>query len=162
MKRMLAIWVVLALISIPVMAEDLKKMSLDDVSLATPKIQNDSVVKTEGKSSIKITTKWPTTVYLGEVAGLNIENAKLIYKADVKSDLEGVAYLEMWAHVGSGQYFSKGLNDPIKGKSDWKSIRAPFIFKKGQKPDKITLNLVINGKGTVWIDNIVLSKEPLK
>jgi hypothetical protein len=144
------------------MAEDLKKMSLDDASLASPKIQNDQVVKTEGKASIKITTKWPTTVYIGEVAGLNIENAKLIYKADVKSDLGGVAYLEMWAHVGGGQYFSKGLSDPIKGKSDWKSIRTPFIFQKGQKPDKITLNLVINGKGTVWIDNIVLSKEPLK
>lgn len=116
----------------------------------------------QGKASIKITTKWPTTVYLGEVDRLNIENTKLIYKADVKSDLEGVAYLEMWAHVGGGQYFSKGLNDPIKGKSDWKSIQTPFIFQKGQKPDKITLNLVINGKGIVWIDSIVLSKEPLK
>ena len=162
MKNILAILVVLAFVTTPVMAEDLKKMSLDDASLASPKIQNDQVVKTEGKASIKITTKWPTTVYLGEVAGLNIENAKLIYKADVKSDLEGVAYLEMWAHVGGGQYFSKGLNNPVKGKSNWKSIRTPFIFQKGQKPDKITLNLVVNGKGTVWIDNLVLSKEPLK
>jgi len=25
----------------------------------------------------------------------------------------------------------------------------------------VTLNLVINGKGTVWIDDIVLSKESL-
>jgi hypothetical protein len=36
------------------------------------------------------------------------------------------------------------------------------MFKKGQKPDKITLNLVINGNGTVWIDDVVLSGEPLK
>jgi len=162
MKRTLTILFVLALISTPVIAEDLKKLSLDDASIASPRIQNDPVVKTEGKGSVKITTEWPTTVNLGEVAGLNIENTRLIYKADVKSDLEGVAFLEMWAHVGGGQYFSKGMNDPIKGKSDWKSIQTPFIFQKGQKPDKITLNLVINGKGTVWIDNIVLSKEPLK
>ena len=72
------------------------------------------------------------------------------------------AILEMWVHFGSGQYFSKGLNDPIKGKSDWKSIQTPFIFQKGQNPEKVTLNLVINGQGTVWIDDVVLSKAPLK
>jgi len=101
-------------------------------------------------------------VYLGEVAGLDIENTRLIYKADVKSDLEGVAFLEMWAHIGERQYFSKGINDPVKDKPDWKLIQPPFIFQMGQKPDKITFKIVINGKGTVWIDNIVLSKEPLK
>lgn len=67
----------------------------------------------------------------------------------------------MWAHVGGGQYFSRGMNDLITGNSDWKSIHTPFIFQKGQKPDKVVLNLVINGTGTVWIDDIVLSKAPL-
>lgn len=161
MKRTLAFLILLVLISTPIIAEDLKKISLDDASVASPKIQSDSTFKTEGKGSIKITTKWPTTVYLGEVTGLNIENTKLIYKADVKSDLEGVAFLEMWAHIGDSQYFSKGMNDPVEGKSDWKLIQTPFIFQKGQNPDKITLNIVINGKGKVWIDNVVLSKEPL-
>jgi hypothetical protein len=28
--------------------------------------------------------------------------------------------------------------------------------EKGQSPDKITLNIVIDGKGTVWVDDIVL------
>jgi hypothetical protein len=68
----------------------------------------------------------------------------------------------MWVQVGGGQYFSKGMNDPVKGKSDWKTIQTPFMFQKGQKPDKVTLNIVINGKGTVWVDDIVLSKEALK
>ena len=162
MKRILAILIVIAMISTPVIAENLKKLSIDDASLTSPEIQTDPTIKTEGKGSIKITTKWPTTVYIDEVSGLNIENAILLYKADVKSDLEGVAFLEMWAPLGGNQYFSKGMNDPVKGKSDWKLIKTPFIFQKGQKPDKITLNIVINGKGTVWIDNIVLSKEPLK
>jgi hypothetical protein len=119
-------------------------------------------VKAEGKGSIKITTQWPTTICLGEVASLNVENAKLVYKAKVKSDLEGTAFLEMWAHVGGGQYFSRGMDDAVRQKTDWKVIQTPFLFQKGQRPDKVTLNLVINGKGTVWIDDIVLSKEPLK
>ena len=161
MKRTLAFLILLVLISTPIIAEDLKRISLDDASSASLRIQNDQTFKTEGKGSVKITTKWPTTVYLGEVTGLNIENVKLIYKADVKSDLEGVAFLEMWAHIRGGQYFSKGMNDPVREKSDWKLIQTPFIFQMGQKPVKIKINIVINGKGTVWIDNIVLSKEPL-
>jgi len=162
MKRSLMIFTVLALVATPIHAADLKKLSLDDASAIGTTIQTDTQVKAEGKSSIKITTRWPTTICLGEVASPDVENAKLLYKAKVKSDLDGSAYLEIWAHVGGGQYFSKGMNDVVSQKTDWKVIQTPFLFQKGQRPDKVTLNLVINGKGTVWIDDIVLSKEPLK
>ena len=53
------------------------------------------------------------------------------------------------------------MNDFITGKSDWETIQTPFLFQKGQKPKKVTLNLVINGQGTVWIDDVVSSKEPM-
>jgi len=162
MKRCLMICAVLVLVASSTYAEDLKKLNLDDASAIGTTIQTDTQVKAEGKGSIKITTQWPTTICLGEVTGLNIEDAKLVYKAKVKSDLEGTAFLEMWAHVGGGQYFSRGLNDVVQQKTDWKVIQTPFVFQKGQKPDKMTLNVVINGKGTIWIDDIVLSKEPLK
>ena len=150
------------LVQCSVQAQELKKISLDDVSSLGLTVQADEEIKTEGKASIKITTAWPTTVCLGEVPALDVEEAQLIFKAKVKTDLEGSAFLEMWVQVGEGQYFSKGMNDPVTGKSDWKTIQTPFLFQKGQKPDKVTLNIVINGKGTVWIDDTVLSKEPLK
>lgn len=69
--------------------EELKKLCLDDASSIGTSIQTDTQVKTEGKGSIKITTQWPTTICLGKVTGLNVENAKLLYKAKVKSDLDG-------------------------------------------------------------------------
>ena len=162
MKHAILTLFVSLLICTPSWAGELKKLSLDDASSIGLKIQTDSVIKVEGKGSVKITTLWPTTVCLGEVTGLNIENATLIYTARVRSELEGAAFLEMWAHVGGGNYFSKGMNNPIRGKSDWKTIQTPFIFQKGQRPDKLTLNVIINGKGTLWIDDIVLSQEPLK
>ena len=162
MKRLLTIVIILALISGMAMAEDLIKLSLDDAASIGTTIQTDSEVKTEGQSSVRITTKHSTTVCLGEVIGLNVEDTRLLYTAKVKSDLDGVAFLEMWVHVGGGQYFSRGMTDPIKGKSDWMSIQTPFMFQKGQNPDLVILNLVINGKGTVWIDDVVLSKAPLK
>jgi hypothetical protein len=143
-------------------AENLMRLNLDDASAVTPNIQTDLKEKVEGKGSIKITTQWPTTICLSEIAGPDIENAMLVYSAKMKTDLDGNAYLEMWAHVGGGQYFSKGMNDSVSQKTDWKTIKTPFMFQKGQKPDKVTLNLIINGKGTVWIDDIVLAKEPLQ
>ena len=87
---------------------------------------------------------------------------RLACQAKVKSDLDGSAFLEMWAHVGGGEYFSRGANDIVSQKTDWKLIQTPFFFQKEQRPDKVTLNLVINGKGTVWIDDIVLIQESLK
>lgn len=162
MKLIISIFALLAFISGSAYSEDLKRLNLDDASAIGTVIQSDTQVKAEGKSSIKITTKWPTTICLGEVSGLNIENTKLVYKAKIKSDLAGSAYLEMWVQVGGGQYFSRGANSAVSEKSDWKQIQTPFLFQKGQRPDKITLNLVINGKGTVWVDDVILSKEPLQ
>lgn len=162
MKIILSVLAMLALVANAAYCEDLKKLTLDDATTIGTTIQTDTQVKAEGKGSIKITTKWPTTICMGEVAGLNVENSKLVYKAKVKSNLDGTAYLEMWVHVGGGQYFSRGMNDVVSQKTDWKVIQTPFFFQKGQRPDKVTLNLIINGKGTVWIDDIVLSKEPLK
>ena len=159
--RLLVIFFILVFTFVPVMAEDLQRLSLDDASAIGTTIETDAEVKAEGTGSIRITTKHPTTICLGEVAGLDVENAKLIYQAKVKSELEGVAFLEMWAHVGGGQYFSRGLKDPIQGTSDWTALQTPFIFQKGQNPDKIILNIVINGSGTVWVDDVVLSKAPL-
>lgn len=164
MKTGFAVVATLTLTTVMAQAEDLKRLSLDDPSVASPKVMADTKEKVEGTSSLMITTQWPTTICLGEVTGPDIDNAKLIYSARVKTELKnkGTAFLELWAHVGGGQFFSKGMTDAVSEKSDWKTIQTAFIFQKGQKPDKVTLNLVINGKGTVWIDDVVLSEEPLK
>ena len=34
--------------------------------------------------------------------------------------------------------------------------------KEGENPDNVKLNLVINGKGTAWIDDIRVLKGPLQ
>lgn len=158
---MLVIAVAVLMLANPVIAQELKKVSLDDATSIGLHIESDSTIKVEGRSSLKIKTLWPTTICLGELTGLDIENAKLIYKAKLKTDLKGSAYLEMWVGVDGAHYFSRGLNDQVQSKSEWKEVLTPFMFKKGQKPDKVTLNLVINGIGTVWVDDIVLSKEAL-
>lgn len=159
MKYIITAALVLLLVS-SAYAGDLVALDLEDSSKLGLTIQSDTQDKTQGKASIKVKTLWPTTICLGEVMGPDIENAKLVYSANVKTDLEGAAYLEMWAHVQGRTYFSRGMNDQVKGKSEWKIVKTPFIFQKGQKPEKVTLNLVINGRGTVWIDDVKLSRVP--
>ena len=162
MRARFAVITILILFAITAEAEELKRLGLDDPLSAGPRIEADAKVKVEGASSLKISTQWPTTVCLGEVSGPDIENAKLVYSAKVKSDLDGTAFLELWAHLGGGQFFSKGMNDVVSQKMDWKTIKTYFLFQKGQKPEKVTLNIVINGKGIIWIDDVVLSREPLQ
>ena len=146
----------------PAAAQELKRLSLDDARSLGLTIATDEAVKVEGRGSVKITTRWPTTVCLGEVSGPDVEAATLLYQARVRSDLDGSAFLEMWVQVGGGQYFSRGMDVQVHGKSDWKRLQTPFHFQKGQRPEKVTLNLVINGKGTVWIDDVLLTRQPLR
>ncbi|MFC1848942.1 hypothetical protein ACFL27_01925 [candidate division CSSED10-310 bacterium] len=143
-------------------SEELKKINLDDISSVGLRIETDTKIKTEGTGSLKITTQWPTTVCIAEVTDVEIENAKLVYRARIKSDFEGTGFLEMWVQINGGKYFSRGLNSTITGNVDWKTVETPFFLKKGQKPEKIYLNVVINGIGTVWLDDVVLLKETLK
>jgi len=64
--------------------------------------------------------------------------------------------------VGGGQYFSRGMNSAVTSTTGWKTLQTPFILQVGQKAKNVTVNIVINGKGTVWVDDIRLLKEPLR
>ena len=103
------------------------------------------------------------TVRFFEVQVPPVEQCLLTYRAKVKSEgLAGRAYLEMWCRFpGRGEFFSKGLDQVVKGTTDWGSYETPFHLKKGQRPDLIKLNLVVEGRGRVWIRDVELLKTPL-
>jgi len=104
------------------------------------------------------------TIRLFEVHGPDVEQCMLTYRAKLKTqDFTGRAYLEMWCRLpGRGEFFSKGLQHPVSGTSDWASYEIPFYLKKGQKPDLIKLNIVAEGKGELWTKEIELLQTPLK
>jgi hypothetical protein len=138
--------------------ETISRLDLDEASTIGFKIGTDTKIKVEGKASVRITTLWPTLVCLGEVP-CRAENGKLFFQARIRTQLEGDAFLEMWVHIGGGKYFSRGLNDRAQGRTEWKTIQTPFTLQKGQQVEKATLNLVINGIGVVWIDDVTLRLE---
>jgi len=147
-------------------AAEIKKFPVNSMDgiITRSGVRIDKKVSSDGKGSLRITANDPTVVRLFEVRGLDVEDARLIYQAKVRTkNIEGQVFLEMWCHFpGRGDFFSRGLQSPLTGTTEWTTIETPFFLKKGEKPDYVKLNLVINGKGTAWIDDIRLIKGPLQ
>jgi hypothetical protein len=126
-------------------------------------IQLDNRVKSEGKGSLKISLTEPSVIRLFETGDIDIEEATLAYQAKLKTeDIQGRVYLEMWCHFeGKGEFFSRGLDSPLSGTNNWTSVEIPFFLKAGENPDNVKLNVVGEGTGTFWVDDIRLIKRPL-
>jgi hypothetical protein len=126
-------------------------------------VRIDKDISSDGNGSLRITSIKPTVIRLFETGAIDIENARLTYQARLRTaHVEGQVYLEMWCHFpGKGEYFSRGLKTPLTGTTEWTTEETPFFLKKGENPDNVKLNLVINGKGTAWIDDVRLLKAPL-
>jgi predicted small lipoprotein YifL len=126
-------------------------------------VEIDIQITADGNGSLKITAEDSTVCRLFEVGDIDVENARLVYQAKVRTEnVAGKAYLEMWCHFpGKGEFFSRGLQTALTGSSDWNRQETFFFLRKGENPDNVKLNLVISGKGTAWIDDIHLLKGPL-
>ena len=87
----------------------------------------------------------------------------MTYRAELKAEgLQGRGYLEMWCRLpGRREFFSKGHKQAVSGTVDWARYEIPFYLKRGQKPDLIKLNVVVEGQGTLWVRNVELLKTPL-
>src|SRR5574341_829559 len=137
--------------------ETLRKFGSSDEPLT-----RDGVSADEGGWRMDIAGE--RSVRLFEVPEPGIEQCVVTYRAEVKTaDAEGRVYLEMWCRFpGRGEFFSKGLQQAVTGTTVWASHETPFILKKGQRPDLIKLNLVSEGRATVWLRDVELLKTALR
>ena len=144
----------------------LKRFPLDDVSEVITKesVLIDINTASDQKGSLKISASVPTVIKLFETGRLDVDNARLVYQARLRSaDLKGKAYLEMLVDFPNGrEFFSRGFNSPISGNVEWTTESIPFFLEKDQKPENVKLNLVVDGTGTIWVDDVRLLKVPLK
>jgi hypothetical protein len=144
---------------------ELKRYPLDDMEglITQNNIQIDRQITGDGNGSLRLEATQPITFRLFETGDIDIENARLIYQAKVRTEnVEGQVYLEMWCHFpGRGEFFSRDLESPLSGTADWTTEETPFFLKTGENPDNVKLNLVFTGRGTAWIDDIRLLKGAL-
>ncbi|HEY6437206.1 MAG TPA: hypothetical protein VIY47_11505 [Ignavibacteriaceae bacterium] len=141
---------------------ELKYYPISDLNgvIAQTGIQIDKDISDDGNGSIRIDAVGPLVIQLYFIDDVSVEETQVVYEANVKSErLNGQAYLEMWrVFKDKGEFFSRGFDSVISETSDWKTIRTVFNLKKGETPDQIKLNVVVNGTGTIWIDAVHLSK----
>ena len=133
--------------------------SMDKV-VDTGLVTVDPSFSSDGKGSLKITVDQPTTVRLYEVAAPGLSDAKYIYRAKVNlKDCLGDAYLQMVMHFPNGGEVNAYQN--TKGQGAWTPMETFGVAQEGQKPDWVKLNLVIQGSGSVWVDDVHLVGAPL-
>ncbi|HET6342758.1 MAG TPA: hypothetical protein VFG78_11325 [Gemmatimonadota bacterium] len=144
---------------------ELRHFALDSRQglITTSYVTTDSTVKVEGAGSLRIEAASPTRVLLFETGDIDVEDARLIYRARLRTDdLDGQAYLEMWcAFDQMGEFFSRALQAPLSGTNDWATQETSFFLEAGQNPGNVKLNLVVDGVGTVWVDDVRLLRGPL-
>ncbi len=123
----------------------------------------DRAVSSDGSGSIKVEFDKPATIHLGNFAAEEIANSRLIYRARVKGEyISGRAYLEMLCFFeDQGEFFSRDLQSPVTGTTDWTTEETYFFLKEGENPDMVRLNLIVEGEGTVWVDDISLLRAEL-
>ena len=143
-------------------SEEIKYFPVDNLDgvIAESGVEFDKSVSSDGNGSIKIAAKAPVVIHLYSVNDIKVDDAQIIFEANVKSEsLNGQALLEMWCvFKDKGEFFSRGFDSVISSTTDWKTIRTVFNLRKGEMPDQIKLNIMVSGVGTVWIDDIHLSK----
>ena len=116
----------------------------------------DKTVEVAPDQSWLVNSTQPQVVHLFELPMPEIDDGVVFYRAKMRAEnLEGQAFLEMWCRLpGRGEFFSRGLDNVLKGTSDWVSFETPFFLKKGEKADLLKLNVSVQGKGKIWIKDV--------
>jgi hypothetical protein len=133
--------------------------SLDDV-MTRANVTLDKVVSPDG--AIRVDAQNPMTVHLVEVRSAAAEGI-LYYRGHLRSaNLKGRAYFEIRCRFPDRDLVAKDLNQAVSGTMDWVTQSIPIRLERGQRADVVALDVVIEGAGTVWVDNIALGQEQVR
>ncbi len=126
-------------------------------------------VTVDGRSCLKVENSGglPAQVALETLTNITVTGRFYSVSGEVKYDgVEGDGYLEMWSVFPSGRYFSRGLEPfgpmgKISRSSGWRPFLLPFD-RNGtpETPTRLEVNLILPGRGTVYIGPIKFSENP--
>lgn len=81
--------------------------------------------------------------------------------------VEGQGYIEMWSVFPDGQRFftrtlaPEGALGAIHGESSWRPFALPFhLHDSDGVPSSLEVNVVLPGRGTVWLGPLRLERTP--
>jgi len=125
----------------------------------------DYTVSSDGNGSLRIDATRRQVVDLYRVWGdeIDLSFRQLVYEADVRTEgATGDVFLVMQAGITTvpgGSMSVVGRDAAIRGTNDWTTLQAAAGNPGGSHLLEATLQLHIDGPGTVWIDNVKLIKR---
>jgi hypothetical protein len=135
------------------------------------RISTGTVLAPEAGSSdrrleIKRTAATPSTATVLTIERPQVTGPRYRLSGRVRyENVEGAGYLEMWNYFpGGGQYFSRTLADAgpmmkLQGSSGWRTFVLPFDATGAPPPTRLVVNVVLPGRGTVYLGSLELSDE---
>ncbi|MBN1589397.1 MAG: hypothetical protein JW888_07775 [Pirellulales bacterium] len=108
---------------------------------------------------IENVTNTPKTVKLFELKSPGVTHSAYAIRGRARYEkMKGRSYLEMWNHFPDGARFfsrtlaTRGVLKYLEGTSDWRDFSLPFsISGRTDRPDRLVVNLVFKGSGTVYL-----------
>ncbi len=106
----------------------------------------------------------PTRVTVLTIDRPGIAGPRYSLRGQIRYDtIEGTGYLEMWNHFPDGsQYFSRTLGDQgpmmkLHGTSAWRPFILPFDASGAAAPVRLVINVVLEGRGVVYLGPLTLT-----
>lgn len=92
-----------------------------------------------------------------------LEGRLIVLTARLKSvGMRGLAFPELWIHAaGRNEVQVRNPVAAVAKTKDWTPVRVEYRCERGERPDLLRVNLVLDGIGRAWIDDIRISSEPL-
>ncbi len=125
---------------------------------AFDKAINEVVVQVDGGDA-----KTTTRVVLLDAP--NVPSHRYLLRGKVKIDhVVGDGHVEMLNHFPKlGAFFTKTLEDDgplakLTGSADWREVQLPFVSQEGTLPTRIEVNVVLPGKGKIYLAPFTLEK----
>lgn len=103
------------------------------------------------------------TVSLYEVKDPPVQQCILTYRAKAKpEEVVGRAFLEMVCRFPKqGEHRARGLESAVTGSDEWTAMETQVYLAAGQKPEHLTLNVVLQGPGKVRVRDVEVLATPV-
>jgi hypothetical protein len=123
----------------------------------------DSGVSQDGGGSLRVQTSQGGRLRLYRLDDLGLVQGEVVFTGFLRSrGLGGRAVMELWCRPAEGDAaFVRGYGSAVTGDAEWTPQEVRFSNPAlCRNPVSIELNVLIEGAGTVWIDNLRLWSVP--
>ena len=123
----------------------------------------------DGSTALQLRATAPgaTSFHLVTIDHPQVTTPGYVALGDVRyQGVEGQGYLEMWSVFPNGERFfsrtlaGEGALAALHGESSWRRFELPFFVSgTSETPSRLEINLVLPGRGTVWLGPMRLERS---